>query len=218
MSWVKPLPLFVVVVAKRGSGKSTLIRDILYGWLRSEEYKNNIARIHLFSYTNEYDREYDLPTSCISNTMDGDILNAIVEEQKKRWKSTNKQKHTIIILDDVSNFSASKKEYRYIFSTACLGRHFGLTCILGCHHIKAEYLPPVVRGNITHLFFTNLPQESLEVVRKLITDPPSEDEFRKIVSKNTTNFYFLVVIDTTQETSLKKYRAKKEVYKIKFGK
>ena len=218
MSWVKPLPLFIVICAKRGSGKTTLVKDILYGILRTKEYVGKIARIHLFSYTAEYDKEYDLPTSCISNSLDGDVLNAIVEEQKARWKSTNKQKHTILILDDISNFTSSKKEYKYIWSTACLGRHFGITAILSTHHIKQDILPPCVRNNISYLFFTNLPQESLETVRKLITDPPSEDEFRKIVSKNTQNFYFMVVIDTTQETSLKKYRASKQTYKIKFEK
>lgn len=136
----------MVCLAKRGSGKSVLIRDIMY------QMRSKIPCGIAFSASEEGNGAYAemMPKSFIYDDFSPEILEKFVNRQK--YMVTNKKKHpeAFCIFDDMT-YDAKKfmkdPNLRFIFLN---GRHFKITMILSSQY--ALDLPPAIRGNTDYVF------------------------------------------------------------------
>jgi hypothetical protein len=139
----------VVVIGRRGVGKTTLIADILY-------HKRQLPAGIVISGSedgNGFYRKF-IPDSFIYDTFDEEIIKKLIARQKNLTRLKVKDSSVFLLLDDClfkQNIMKSDT-MRYLYMN---GRHFGLMVILASQYIMD--IPPPVRSNIDYVFIYNDP-------------------------------------------------------------
>lgn len=147
-----------IVLAKRRSGKSVLIKDIL------SYAKDNYKSAHVFSLTAHLQPElFDyVPKGNMYKGLDMERLDAIYNEQQKyiqkelqKKKKKEKCDHVLLIFDDVIadpniRSNVSGKTFTNLF---ILGRHINLAVIVLSQYFGGKYgLNAVCRKNCDFIF------------------------------------------------------------------
>ena len=111
-----------LVVSKRNSGKSILVKHILKNLCENHEVSNII----LFSETASYETEYDfIDKKYIIDGIDENKIEKIIKYQQKNTKN-NKKIKLIFIFDDV-NVNDKSRQLIKLFTQS---RHFHVTVIV----------------------------------------------------------------------------------------
>jgi energy-coupling factor transporter ATP-binding protein EcfA2 len=116
--FVLKTPTLNLIIARRGSGKSHLLRHLIYLLAKSQKFDG----IHLVSPTATFNGEYDdiLPPEMISSTFVPDWFEAILASQAKLI-AKGIQNRLVILLDDVLGSTRFSQD---IFTKiAVTGRH-----------------------------------------------------------------------------------------------
>jgi len=196
----------MAVIGKRGSGKSTLIEEIIYYLkvptaivMSGTEISNSFYSKHihpLFIYD-----EYR-----------ADKIQAIISAQTKKAtemqhrypdkKFTDFPEHGIlIIMDDLAYDNKMMKDpgMKQLFFN---GRHLNITLIMSFQYLVA--IPPAFRTNIDFLFVgRDITKEYMEKLYKLFFGIFEKfAEFRMVFIKATTDYGYLVLNKTTLSDSL----------------
>lgn len=136
-----------VLIGKRGSGKSFLMRNIMYA-------HRNIPRGIVVSGTENVNKFFGdfIPPSYIYTRFDSDKLASILDMQEQEIKQNGKRpsNHMFLILDDVLGEGANiwkDPSIRRIFFD---GRHYNLTVFI-CIQYSLVF-PPSFRSNIDFCF------------------------------------------------------------------
>jgi hypothetical protein len=178
----------IVILAKQGYGKSTLIKDI-------------VSHLHI-------------PTSnVISTTETGfDMIKKIFEEQTKKaaifvHKHPDKifsdcpEQGILIIMDDFP-FDEKMMKDPIIKQLFFNGRHFNITIVLSFQYLIA--IPPEFRMNIDYLFVgrdTN--KDYVFKLYKIFFEIfENVDDFEKLFNLATNNYGYLVFDKTTKSDIL----------------
>lgn len=113
---------FVLIASARRSGKSVLMRDLVFNMLR----KSHIDFLMLFSQTAVYEKEYGFLSQEQIRTCDHleEDLEKIMKYQENNKKS-KKEVNGLILLDDVILTNRTKK----LVDLSSLGRHLNITVI-----------------------------------------------------------------------------------------
>lgn len=144
----------VVMIGKRNTGKSFLIKDFLY-------YKQDIPVGTVISGTEDSNGFYStlVPPLFIHNEYNDAIVERVLLRQQKvisKMKEetanvgyTNIDPRAFIILDDCMYDSSwtKSKSIRYIFTN---GRHRKIAGLIAVQDCK--FLPPALRGNVDYAF------------------------------------------------------------------
>lgn len=131
----------IVLIGRRGSGKSTLLRDIAYCLHKAGKIDVAIGMSPTEGSTSSM-ADYILP-SCIYSTYREDIVDRLLETQRKQW-ARGHGKEVALFLDDIGY---DKK----IFSSETLrqlwmnGRHRHVSVVLAVQYSMT--LPPALRSN-----------------------------------------------------------------------
>lgn len=184
----------VVVSAKRGSGKSTLMADILY-------HHRHIPAGIVVSATEESSNFYGtfVPESFIYNRFDESVIQRLIERQKRLKKERRENSNVFCLLDDIAyDKSVFRKES--IRSLAFNGRHLGVLFVLTTQF--SLDLPPALRSNCDFIFVF---QDNNVSNQKRIYDAyagvfPSFHDFQRVFNHLTHDF-FCMVIDTTSKSN-----------------
>jgi hypothetical protein len=134
----------VCVVGKRNTGKSFIVRDILY-------HKRHIPFGIVFSKTERTNNFYKkfVPDAFIYHALDEKILKQILERQIRRVEKHGLKKASMfLVLDDLLfDKSVPRMEtFREIFFN---GRHAGITVIITTQFVTL--LPPAIRANCDYV-------------------------------------------------------------------
>jgi len=143
----------IVIIAKRGSGKSFLCRDLL------DHFKHYPAGI-IISETEKYDEFYAefFPDVFIYDKYSPEILSRLFERQMK-IKQKNKELKKIgkridyrifIVMEDCLASSSNWKRDSYIQGLLYNGRHIGITYILIMQYPLG--VTPELRNNFDYVF------------------------------------------------------------------
>lgn len=181
----------VVLIGKRETGKSFLVRDLLY-------YHRNIPVGTVLSGTESANPFYEsmVPSLFIHDSYDPDIVNNILERQKKvtqlSKKSPDIDPRAFLILDDClfDGRWINDKNIRYLFMN---GRHVKVFLVITLQF--ALGIPPVLRTNIDYVFIL---RENIVANRKRLYDHyagmfPSFETFCTVLDQTTENFECLVI-------------------------
>ena len=136
----------ILTCAKRGSGKSVLIRDIMY------QMRDKIPCGIAFSASEEGNGAYAemMPRSFIYDDFSPEILEKFVNRQKYMVQNKKKHPEAFCIFDDMT-YDAKKfmkdPNLRFIFLN---GRHFKITMVLSTQY--SLDIGPAIRSNIDYVF------------------------------------------------------------------
>lgn len=186
----------IVIIARRGSGKSFVTRDILYS-------KRHIPGGVVIAPTDKMNGEYKkfFPDIFIHYVITEEILNKILLRQREmmeKQKVKKKEGKTldpsgVLVMDDCLAQKKTWAKIQAITEILMNGRHYKLTYILTMQSPMG--LPPDLRLNFDYVF---LLKEVSAINRKKIwmnyaSMFPSLDYFEKVFSKTTENFCSMVI-------------------------
>lgn len=185
-----------LIVGKRNTGKSVLVKDLLY-------HKRNYPGGIVMSGTEEGNNWYGswVPDSFIYNEFNKAVIESVIERQRRLAKH-GKAKNVWIVLDDVLYDKRLMKE-KCMRAIAMNGRHWGPIDLFMC----AQYLmdvPPDIRTQIDYVFC--LRENNLQN-RKRLYDTffgifPSFDMFCQVMDRCTENFECLVLDNVSRSNKI----------------
>lgn len=196
----------MVILGKRHTGKSTLLKDIIYR-LNAKGY----PRIVVFSGTEEGNEFFSscVPKPYIHNGLDMDKFKAVIDVQRKIVTSCREAEtqlgrppdvdtRLVIILDDLMfKRNMTRNE---VFSLIFLnGRHWKISVILTCQYMMS--LDTACRANTDFLFVLreSIPKNRDKIFENWFGIFNSKKQFFHVLD-HCTKDYEALVLDNTQPT------------------
>lgn len=183
----------VVAVARRCSGKSELIKDLMY-------YKRHIPCGIVCSGTEDGNSFYQgfVPEVFVYNHFDKAAIERLVERQRQALK-TGKVHPVFLVLDDLlyDKKFLNDKLVRYLFMN---GRHFKIML-----YMTAQYLvdvPPSIRAQIDYVFVLRDNQHREKLWKNLFTIFKTYDQFCAAMDVCTADYGALVLDNTSPSTNI----------------
>ena len=205
-----------VFIGKRGTGKTTLIADILY-------HKRHIPSGIIVSATEEGNHFYSkyLPDLFVHSDYDKEILERIIERQKRMINSKHKGKsNSFILLDDCMY---DKKFLKDTCIRQCFmnGRHWKLFFMMSLQYCMD--LSPDLRSNVDYVFVLreNVIQNREKIYKSFFGIFPTLDMFSQVMNACTENFECLVLDNTSRSNKIEDcvfwYKAKYPLPNFRLG-
>ena len=191
----------VVFVGKRNTGKSFLVKDLLY-------YHQDIPAGTVISGTEGANSFYSniMPSIFIHCEFNECIVNNYLKRQKQIMRSYNENKSEIdprafLILDDCL-YDPSWTKQKEIRSMFMNGRHYKSLFIITMQY--ALGIPPNLRTNIDYIF---LLRENIHANRKRLYEQyagmfPTLEIFNQVMDQCTENYECLVINNTSKSNKL----------------
>ena len=184
-------------IGKRNTGKSTLVKDMLY-------YHRKIPIGMIMSPTEESNSFYSnmVPDLFIYNDYDAAAVEKLIKRQKKAVKKKLKEPGAFLLLDDCmydSKKITKDKNIRYIFMN---GRHAKLMLFLTMQYCMD--LSPDLRANIDYVFVLreNIIANKEKIYKNFFGIFPSFDIFNQVMNSCTENFECLVLDNTSRSNNI----------------
>ena len=196
---------FFIISGASGSGKSNLIVNLL------KSNKTTKNKKHKKSYRNMFENiilvspsAHTIKNSPLENISDDQKFNSISEDMFDLVDSMTEDaveddKHTLLILDDVSSQLRLKENEKQLTQLVKNRRHINLSIWLVGH--KVTDLSPALRSNANLIFLfkpkTNREIETIQT-EYMMMPKKQADELMKAAYKNRYDF---MLIDTSLRTS-----------------
>lgn len=196
----------VVLIGKRDTGKSFLVRDLLY-------YQQDIPIGTVISGTEEGNGFYGkmVPRLFIHNEYNSAIIENILKRQRtvlkqvkkemEAYKRTTIDPRAFVILDDClyDNTWSRDKLMRLLFMN---GRHWKVMLVITMQYPLG--IPPTLRTNIDYVFIL---RENYIANRKRIYDNyagmfPTFESFCQVMDQCTENYECLVINNNSKSNKL----------------
>lgn len=196
----------IVIIGKRETGKSSVIKWICYYKHKRIRFPIVISDTALLQGMfkgiipdNLIHRKFNIGALENLKNMQEYIRKAY-DRGEPKW--TKSKKDAIIILDDISNLDKNwqKEDVVKVFFTA--GRHYFTDVIISIHDVML--LNPGFRGNTDYIIITKVTdQPSYEKIYKNYWNPAFGDRktFNQILTKCTEGFKCLVIDNKSLNTS-----------------
>jgi hypothetical protein len=194
-----------VFIGKRGTGKSTLVTDILY-------HKKHLPAGIVMSATEEGNHHYKqfVPDLFIYGDYEKEAIERVLERQKKLI-AADKGTGSFILLDDCMY---DRKFMKDICIRQCFmnGRHWKLFFMLTMQYCMD--LTPDLRANVDYVFILreNVLQNREKLYKSFFGVFPTFDMFNQVMNACTENYECLVLDNTSKSNKIEDcvywYRAK----------
>jgi hypothetical protein len=186
----------IVAIAKRRSGKSFLVRDLLY-----QMRKRFVGGI-VMSATEEANNFYSdmgIPKAYIYHEFDEAALERLIETQKRLTKA-GKAQPVFVVLDDVA-YNKTIFNKSVIRQLALNGRHYRITLVIALQY--ALDIQPAIRSNIDYVMLLrdNINREKLykNFFNGLL---PNFAFFNELMDNCTRDYRTLVLDNAAHSTNL----------------
>lgn len=189
------VPFSSIVVSKRNSGKSFLVKDLCYNL----STQKRIHQIIVMSNTSglALNKDYDFVDKKFLTTFAQEKIERLMKLQTKAIKA-GKIREILLVLDDVIGGDGTKKAEgnRLIRSLYANGRHFHISVIL-LSQIANRLLEPPLRENSDYIFFSRLGMRGLETLWESIP-VIKKKEFIRFASTHNKDYTFILYDNMTQ--------------------
>lgn len=201
-------PATCVFIGKRGTGKSTLVADILY-------HLRKINAGVAISATEDGNAYYSsfIPEILIHSEYKPEIIQSVITRQKKVVSADKKSSESdvFVLLDDCMYDKKMIRDtnIRGIFMN---GRHWRITFMLTMQYCMD--LPPDLRSNIDYIFVLreNIIQNQEKIYKNFFGIFPHFGIFQDVLNSCTEGYDCLVLDNTSKSNSIQDcvfwYRAK----------
>ena len=189
------VPFSSIVVSKRNSGKSFLVRDIVYNM----SVQKKVHQVIVMSNTSglSLNKDYDFLDKRFLTTFAQEKIEKLMKIQQKAIKA-GKIREILLVLDDVIGGDGTKKAEgnRLIRSLYANGRHFHISIIL-LSQIANRLLEPPLRENSDYIFFSRLGMRGLETLWESVPVIAKKD-FIRFASTHNKDYAFVLYDNMTQ--------------------
>jgi len=194
-----------VFIGKRGTGKSTLVTDILY-------HKKHLPAGVVMSATEEGNHWYQqfIPDLFIYGEYDKDIIERVIDRQRKmvnmkpppgKQELTSRDIGSFILMDDCMYD-------RRFLKDACIrqcfmnGRHWKIFFMLTMQYCMD--LSPDLRANVDYVFIAreNVIQNREKLYKSFFGIFPNFDMFNQVMTACTENYEVLVLDNTSKSNRI----------------
>ncbi len=191
-------PATCVFIGKRGTGKSTLVADILY-------YMRNINAGVAISATEDGNAYYSsfIPDILIHSEYKPEIIQQVITRQKKIINADKKDTDgdVFVLLDDCMYDKRMIRDtnIRGIFMN---GRHWRITFMLTMQYCMD--LPPDLRANIDYVFILreNIIQNQEKLYKNFFGIFPHFSVFQDVLNSCTEGYDCLVLDNTSKSNNI----------------
>jgi hypothetical protein len=191
-------PATCVFIGKRGTGKSTLVADILY-------YLRKIGAGVAISATEDGNAFYAnyVPDILIHSEYKPEIIQQVITRQKKviTKDKTNENNDVFVLLDDCMYDRKMIRDpnIRGIFMN---GRHWRITFMLTMQYCMD--LPPDLRSNIDYIFVLreNIIQNQEKIYKNFFGIFPHFSIFQDVLNSCTEGYDCLVLDNTSRSNRI----------------
>ena len=185
-----------VFIGKRGTGKSTLVTDILY-------HKKHLPAGIVMSATEEGNHHYKqyVPDLFIYGDYEREAIERVLERQKKIISANKEGTGSFILLDDCMY---DRKFMKDICIRQCFmnGRHWKLFFMLTMQYCMD--LTPDLRANVDYVFILreNVLQNREKLYKSFFGIFPTLDMFNQVMNACTENYECLVLDNTSKSNKI----------------
>lgn len=189
------VPFSMSVCSKRNSGKSFLVRNIVYELAKQKKINQVIVMSNTSGLSLNKDYDY-MPKKLLTPYKEATITK-LLELQAKDVKR-GKIREVLLILDDVIGETKDKSAEgsRMIRSLYANSRHYHISVIL-LSQIANRILTPAIKENSDYLYFSRINRRGLESIWESITNMDKKD-FIAFAEKNNKNYSFILYDNTAQ--------------------
>jgi len=185
-----------VMIGKRGTGKTTLVTDILY-------HKRHIPVGIVMSGTeegNSYYQDY-VPDLFVYNEYKSDVMDKVINRQKKLVKKKTPNSHCFTLIDDCM-YDKSMIRDKLIRGVFMNGRHWNLFFMLTMQYCMD--LSPDLRANIDYVFILreNIIQNREKIWKNFFGIFPNYEIFSQVMNTCTENYECLVLDNTSKSNKI----------------
>lgn len=187
----------IVMIAKRGSGKSVLVREILL------HFNKKLPMGIIISPTDEMNRDYSsfVPETYIYNKFDSDTIKRVldhqkwsVEKKKEREKDgKNFNSKAFIVMDDCLADKGSWAKDPVTSTLLMNGRHYHIMYILTMQFPLG--IKPELRGNFDYVFL--LADDTVSNQKRIYDHYagmfPNFDAFRQVFEQLTMDYGAMLI-------------------------
>jgi hypothetical protein len=200
----------ICVIAKRGSGKSWIVKNILHKLNTYEKFQENTLIICATERLSPF-YKYCFPKAKIIYSYETEALQNYLLEQTMRISEADKRYkksgmrfpcNGCVVLDDCLSSSMKWKNDQSLLELLYNGRHYQTTVIFTMQFSLG--IPPEFRCNFDYVF---LLAEAFFSNQKRLYDHyggmfPTFDDFRKTFLRLTTDYSSMVIINKDTNASL----------------
>ena len=185
-----------VFIGKRGTGKSTLVTDILY-------HKKHLPAGIVMSATEEGNHHYQkyVPDLFIYGDYEKEAIERVLQRQKNLISKGVTDKGAFILLDDCMY---DRKFMKDICIRQCFmnGRHWKLFFMLTMQYCMD--LTPDLRANVDYVFILreNVIQNREKLYKAFFGIFPTFDMFNQVMTACTENYECLVLDNTSKSNKV----------------
>lgn len=196
----------ILIIGKRGSGKSTLINDLIFRFGKKTPLMMAISKSEM---TNETYSKI-LPNSLVYDMPDPALFKKINDRQEEYTRKINKKvpgfdqtkESQLIVMDDCIETSRddwTKDSTLGNFFTQ--GRHKKLILIVAIHAVKS--IPPTLRNNADYVFIfkTSTAAEKDKLKSEYIDVFSNKRDFNDVFSRYTDDYKCIVVDNMTKDSN-----------------
>lgn len=190
-------PSTCVFIGKRGSGKSTLIADIMY-------YHRTIPYGTIMSGTEEGNGFYGryFPNLFIHSGFKKELVDTLIKRQKRVLRDKSQNPHSFLLMDDLMYDHAAvtnDKNMKLIFMN---GRHWKVLLMISLQYCMG--LPPALRANVDYLFILreNIIDNQKKIWKFFFGMFPTFASFQQTLFACTENFECLVLDNTSKSNNI----------------
>ena len=196
-STIKPHRI-ILIVGKRGTGKSTLIRDLMY------RIKDNVHIPMAMTPTEESANMFEecMPESCVHSSFNSDAVDRLIAFQRNRGKRKQKQRHILFVLDDMMYDKKVLKGQcmRDIFMN---GRHLKISFINAMQYVMD--MGPDLRSQVDYVFALreNIVSNRIKLWKYFFGGFEHFDDFCQVFTACTENNECIVCDNTVKSNDIK---------------
>lgn len=179
----------ILVVAKRNSGKSQLIRYLLLLNI------NRFDKVFLICPTEAVHSFYSeiIDKKQIYHEYNEEFIKKLIDTMTRANsnKPDKERQQILLILDDCISDEKlnNSKPFELLFTR---GRHINISIIFVSQYLKAV-IKPVIRNNIDFCLFSQVNAQGLKLIFDEYNYNLSKDEFYDLFQKATKDYGFLIV-------------------------
>jgi molybdopterin-guanine dinucleotide biosynthesis protein len=186
----------LVFIGKRGTGKTTLVTDILY-------HKKHLPVGIVMSGTEEGNSYYQqfIPDLFVYNEYDPEVVDKVISRQKGIVKKNKDNSNVFVLLDDCmyDKRLVRDKGTRAIFMN---GRHWNIFFMLTMQYCMD--LSPDLRANVDYVFILreNIIQNREKIFKHFFGIFPNYEMFSQVLNSCTENYECLVLDNTSKSNKI----------------
>lgn len=191
----------IIVIAKRNSGKSELVKYLVQDSIKNNEFD----KIFVFSTTNCVNQFYNsfVSEKCIFQNYSEDwtnkLINMMTEKNKGKTKQSQNPYNILLILDDMAS-DISMHHSETIKKLYTRGRHSFISIIVLGQQLY--HVSPVMRNNSDYVLCGQLNASNIEQLADSYRVPIiNKNDFINLYKTLTNNYSFMLINNNTVKNS-----------------